>query len=93
MSAPTNVVFSILEAKPCKGTTGYKLLCKGVRKPRGVNDSFNVKTKGLELQRFHQVLSERAVGLSKAVPSVGLQQNPNKPVKDFIEKTERKRQL
>lgn len=48
---------------------------QGVRKPRGGNDSFSVKTKGSELQRFHQVLSERAVGLSKAVPNVEVQQN------------------
>jgi len=52
-----------------------------------------VKTKGSKLQRFHQVLSERAVGLSEAAPNAGLQQNLNKPDKDFIRKGERRGQL
>lgn len=86
MSAPTNVVFSILESKPCKGTAWYKLLMQKCKKAKRSQWPFSVKTKSLELQRVHQVLSERAVGLSKGIPSVGLQQSllkiSSRPVKE-----------
>lgn len=47
---PYHVLFSTLEAEPCKGTGWYKLLMQRPNKARAINYFFHVKMQGSEQQ-------------------------------------------
>lgn len=47
---PYHVLFSTLEAEPCKGTAWYKLLMQRPNKARAINYFFYVKMQGSEQQ-------------------------------------------